>query len=59
MKLDQELVLDRPLKIAYSVPPKNKPVERGRGGVEGAKKKWCFKHGEEGHMSTKRLDHEM
>lgn len=50
MKHDQMPILDRPLKIAYSVPPKNRPVD-GRPAQSGAKKKGCFTCGEEGHMS--------
>jgi len=50
MKLDQMPVLDRPLKIAYSVPPKNKPVVAKHGQL-GATQKGCFNCGEEGHMS--------
>lgn len=50
MKHDQMPILDRPLKIAYSVPPKNKPVD-GRPAQSAAKKKGCFTCGEEGHMS--------
>lgn len=50
MKLDQMLVLDRPLKIAYSVPPKFKPAEGGPGQPRD-RKKGCFSCGEEGHMS--------
>lgn len=50
MKLDQQLVLDRPLKIAYSVPQKNKAVE-AKPGQGGDRKKGCYNCGEEGHMS--------
>ncbi|KAG0586880.1 hypothetical protein KC19_2G124400 [Ceratodon purpureus] len=49
MKLDQMPVLDRPLKIAYSVPQKNKPLDANP--ARPGAKKGCFNCGEEGHMS--------
>ncbi|XP_024520166.1 RNA-binding protein CP33, chloroplastic isoform X1 [Selaginella moellendorffii] len=54
IKLDQKLFLNRPIKIAYAVPPK-KPTSSTNSDREPrkdkSKKNGCFSCGEEGHRS--------
>lgn len=52
MKLDQMEVLGRPIRIAYSVPKRNrKETSEFEAALGEPKKKNCFTCGEVGHMS--------
>ncbi|MCO5600028.1 hypothetical protein L7F22_054136 [Adiantum nelumboides] len=47
VKLDQEILLDRPLKVAYAVPEKRATVTRDRKNIT------CHTCGEQGHVSSR------